>query len=42
MHLVMFNWMRIEPLEATLKRLSKYGFKEIEFVLDPNTTNRAD
>ena len=42
MHLSMFNWMRIEPLEATLKRLTKYGFKAIEFVLDPYETDRAE
>lgn len=42
MHLGMFNWMRIEPLEATLRRLAKYGYKSIEFVLDPYNTDRAE
>lgn len=42
MYLSMFNWMRIEPLKTTLERLKKYGFKGIEFVLDPYETDRAE
>jgi len=42
MYLAMFNWMRIEPLEATLDRLKKYGINSIEFVLDPYATNPAE
>jgi sugar phosphate isomerase/epimerase len=42
MYLAMFNWMRIEPLEATLSRLKKYGFKGIEFFIDPYEIDRAE
>ena len=42
MNLALFNWMRIEPLEMTLKRLVKYGYQSINFVLDPYTTDRAE
>jgi sugar phosphate isomerase/epimerase len=38
----MFNWMRIEPLEATLQRLHKYGYESIEFVLEPSNADRAE
>jgi D-psicose/D-tagatose/L-ribulose 3-epimerase len=37
MKLSMFNWMRIEPLEVTLKRLVKYGYQGITLVLEPYT-----
>ncbi len=30
MHLSMHNWMRAEPLEVTIRRLAKYGYKSIE------------
>ncbi|MGZ0712404.1 sugar phosphate isomerase/epimerase family protein (plasmid) [Coraliomargarita sp. W4R53] len=30
MHLSMHNWMRQEPIETTIARLAKYGYKSIE------------
>lgn len=30
MHLSMHNWMRAEPIETTIARLAKYGYKSIE------------
>jgi sugar phosphate isomerase/epimerase len=42
MNLAMFNWMRIEPVEMTLKRLVKFGYQSINFVLDPYTVDRAE
>ena len=35
MHLSMHNWMRAESLEATLERLSKYGYESIELSGEP-------
>ena len=35
MHLSMHNWMRAEPLEVTLARLSKYGYESIEISGEP-------
>lgn len=35
MHLSSHNWMRQEPLEVTLARLSKLGFKSIEISGEP-------
>jgi len=36
MHLSMHNWMRAEPLEVTLARLSKYGYESIEISGEPD------
>jgi sugar phosphate isomerase/epimerase len=30
MHLSMHNWMRAEPIDVTIRRLAKYGYKSIE------------
>jgi sugar phosphate isomerase/epimerase len=35
MHLSMHNWMRAEPIEVTLARLSKYGYESIEISGEP-------
>lgn len=35
MHLSMHNWMRAEPLETTIARLAKYGYKSIEISGEP-------
>ncbi|GAB1421523.1 sugar phosphate isomerase/epimerase [Anaerolineales bacterium] len=35
MHLSMHNWMRAEPIEITIRRLAKYGYKSIEISGDP-------
>jgi sugar phosphate isomerase/epimerase len=37
MHLSMHNWMRAEPLEVTMARLQKYGYKSIEISGEPET-----
>ena len=36
MHLSMHNWMRAEPLEVTVRRLAKYGYKSIEISGEPD------
>jgi sugar phosphate isomerase/epimerase len=36
MHLSTHNWMRAEPLETTLRRISKLGFKSIEISGEPS------
>ncbi|NJN82308.1 MAG: sugar phosphate isomerase/epimerase [Caldilineaceae bacterium] len=35
MHLSMHNWMRAEPIEVTIRRLAKYGYKSIEISGEP-------
>ena len=35
MFLSMHNWMRAEPIETTIWRLSKFGFESIEFSGEP-------
>ncbi|MDZ8172940.1 sugar phosphate isomerase/epimerase family protein [Microbacterium xanthum] len=35
MHLSMHNWMRQEPIETTIARLAKYGYKSIEISGEP-------
>lgn len=35
MHLSMHNWMRSEPLEATLERLARFGYESIEISGEP-------
>ena len=35
MHLSTHNWMRAEPLETTLKRISKLGYESIEISGEP-------
>ncbi|MCA9835942.1 MAG: sugar phosphate isomerase/epimerase [Trueperaceae bacterium] len=36
MHLSMHNWMRAEPIEVTIRRLAKYGYKSIEIGGEPH------
>jgi len=35
MHLSMHNWMRAEPIEVTVARLAKFGYKSIEISGEP-------
>lgn len=35
MHLSMHNWMRQEPIETTIARLAKYGYKSLEISGEP-------
>ncbi|MEY3515009.1 MAG: hypothetical protein RLY38_160, partial [Actinomycetota bacterium] len=42
MHLSMHNWMRAEPLETTIARLAKYGYKSIEISGEPEKYPSAD
>ncbi|MEZ4657889.1 MAG: sugar phosphate isomerase/epimerase family protein [Caldilineaceae bacterium] len=35
MHLSMHNWMRAEPIDITIRRLAKYGYKSIEISGEP-------
>ena len=32
----MHNWMRAEPIETTIARLAKYGYKSIEISGEPD------
>jgi D-psicose/D-tagatose/L-ribulose 3-epimerase len=41
MHLSMHNWMRAEPLEATLERLAKFGYESIELSGEPERYDTA-
>ena len=42
MHLSMHNWMRAEPIEVTIARLAKYGYKSIEIGGEPKKYNTKD
>ena len=42
MHLSMHNWMRAEPLNVTVARLAKYGYKSIEIGGEPKKYNTKD
>jgi D-psicose/D-tagatose/L-ribulose 3-epimerase len=42
MHLSMHNWMRAEPIEVTIRRLAKYGYKSIEISGDPDNYDTAE
>ena len=42
MHLSMHNWMRAEPIEVTIRRLAKYGYKSIEISGDPENYDTKD
>jgi D-psicose/D-tagatose/L-ribulose 3-epimerase len=42
MHLSMHNWMRAEPIEVTIRRLAKYGYKSIEIGGEPGKYNLRD
>ncbi len=35
MHLSMHNWMRAEPIDVTIRRLARYGYKSIELSGEP-------
>ena len=36
MHLSMHNWMRAEPIDVTIRRLARYGYKSIEISGEPD------
>jgi len=38
----MHNWMRAEPIEVTIRRLAKYGYKSIEISGDPDNYDTAE
>ena len=42
MHLSMHNWMRAEPVDVTVRRLAKYGYKSIEISGEPYFYNTKD
>ena len=35
MHLAIHNWMKAEPIEVTIQRLAKYGYKALEIQGEP-------
>lgn len=42
MHLSMHNWMRAEPIEVTVRRLARYGYKSIEISGEPDLFDTRD
>lgn len=42
MFLSMHNWMRAEPLEVTMRRLTKYGYDSIEIEGEPQKYNTKE
>jgi len=42
MHLSMHNWMRAEPIEVTVRRLARYGYKSIEISGEPDIFDTKD
>ncbi len=35
MHLAIHNWMKVEPIEVTVQRLARYGYKSLEIQGEP-------
>ncbi len=35
MRFAMHNWMRVEPIEATIRRLARFGYDAIEISGEP-------
>ena len=35
MHLAIHNWMKVEPIDVTVRRLAKYGYKSLEIQGEP-------
>ncbi len=42
MHLAIHNWMKSEPLDVTVRRLARYGYKSIEIQGTPEKYNTTD
>lgn len=42
MHMSMHNWMRSEPIEVTVARLARFGYKSIEIKGEPDQYNTKD
>lgn len=42
MHLSMHNWMRAEPIDVTIRRLARYGYKSIEISGEPDVFDTKD
>ncbi len=42
MHLSMHNWMRAEPIDLTVRRLARYGYKSIEISGEPEVFNTKE
>ena len=42
MHLSMHNWMRAEPIDVTVRRLARFGYKSIELSGEPELYNTHD
>lgn len=42
MHLSMHNWMRAEPIDVTVRRLARYGYKSIEISGEPDIFDTKD
>ncbi len=42
MHLSMHNWMRAEPIDVTVRRLARYGYKSIEISGEPEVFDTKD
>ena len=35
MHLAIHNWMKVEPIDVTVRRLVKYGYQSLEIQGEP-------
>lgn len=42
MHLSMHNWMRAEPIDVTVRRLARHGYKSIEISGEPDVFDTKD
>lgn len=42
MHLAIHNWMRSEPIDVTIHRLAKYGYKALEIQGSPDKYDTAE
>ena len=42
MHMSMHNWMRSEPIEVTVARLARFGYKSIEIKGEPDQYDTKD
>ncbi len=42
MHMSMHNWMRSEPIEVTVARLARFGYRSIEIKGEPDQYDTKD
>lgn len=42
MHLAIHNWMKVEPIDVTIRRLAKYGYESLEISGEPKRWNTKE